>query len=481
MDRRTFVKILSALALGGGSFSPLPAPAATAPDDNGVDFDVIVVGGGVSGLAAAHLLAGRRVLVLEKEARLGGRVVSGHFRGFDYPKGTEYIGEPGPDVLAWFESLDLRPISIPSPTDAVAYEGRIHAGEKILGFLPPGRAELDYERLADTLRTLAEEGVEEALFDNPEDLRRFANLDEQSVRAWLESQNLHPLVRRLVEVENRGLFGAANGDLSFLFNVPEMAWNLFDPGADNGEGGVYTFPRGMIEVIEALEKALGDRVLKGAEVADLAVGTDDVVSVRYRLGGEERMATSRTAILTAPAPIAARITPNALPERIRKRLAAIRYSVYVTLNLFLSDRFYTDSWSVSCLDDFFVTLYDGLRTQTRKRFDDFGILGVYIAPKEAGDRSLLGLTDGEILERTLTDLEKYEPEIRSMLLGRDIQRFPYAFPVFEPGYLETLETLLGDEALEGPVMLAGDYMAYPTFEGALMSAYRAAARVGEYL
>ncbi|HEX5724113.1 MAG TPA: FAD-dependent oxidoreductase [Longimicrobiaceae bacterium] len=42
--------------------------------DPGGAYDVLVVGAGLSGLAAAHALRGRRVLVMEREARPGGRV-----------------------------------------------------------------------------------------------------------------------------------------------------------------------------------------------------------------------------------------------------------------------------------------------------------------------------------------------------------------------------------------------------------------------
>jgi glycine/D-amino acid oxidase-like deaminating enzyme len=52
--------------------------------------DTIVIGGGIAGLAAAAYLgrAGRRVLVLEKAAALGGRAVTQDHDGFRFNLGT---------------------------------------------------------------------------------------------------------------------------------------------------------------------------------------------------------------------------------------------------------------------------------------------------------------------------------------------------------------------------------------------------------
>ena len=89
-----------AVALGavGAAGAPLPAQAAeaAAPAATGTDYDCVIVGAGLSGLAAARRLtaAGRNVVVLEARDRPGGRVVnvdslSGnlHFDG-----GAEFVG-----------------------------------------------------------------------------------------------------------------------------------------------------------------------------------------------------------------------------------------------------------------------------------------------------------------------------------------------------------------------------------------------------
>lgn len=70
--------------------------------------DVVVVGGGIGGLACAVALArdGAEVVLLEAGARLGGRGASDEERGFTFNQGPHAIFEPSRAML---ESLGVRP------------------------------------------------------------------------------------------------------------------------------------------------------------------------------------------------------------------------------------------------------------------------------------------------------------------------------------------------------------------------------------
>jgi protoporphyrinogen oxidase len=302
------------------------------------------------------------------------------------------------------------------------------------------------------------------------------------VAEWLEDEEYPSIVRKLVDVENQGLFGATNRDLSFLFDVPKMSWNLCDPEEEDNES-VYTFRKGMIEVIWALERELGNRIQKGADVNRVSISKEDdeIVEVSYQQWGRAQYARARAVILATPAPITASIVASGFSEKVMASLGSIHYAPYVTLNLFLSERVWRDAWSLACLDDSFVTIYDAIRTQVSEDYDERGILGVYIPGRNARDLSILDQSDDVLVEQTLRDLEKYASGIRNKLIGQDVHRMRYAFPIFRPGYLNVLRKLEEDDSTSGPLFLAGDYMVYPILDGAIKSGLRAAEKADDFL
>ena len=79
-----------------------------------MNCDVLVVGGGVSGLAVAHDLMqrGHEVLVVERQARIGGNAISSRFDGFLMEHGPSTMNAAVPEGLDFTHELGLAPSAI---------------------------------------------------------------------------------------------------------------------------------------------------------------------------------------------------------------------------------------------------------------------------------------------------------------------------------------------------------------------------------
>jgi hypothetical protein len=89
------------------------------------------------------------------------------------------------------------------------------------------------------------------------------------------------------------------------------------------------------------------------------------------------------------------------------------------------------------------------------------------------------MTDEEILQNVYADLDKVFPGVQAQIVGYDLQRFPYAYPVMTLGAYKRLTRL--HEITQGGLLLAGDYLIYPTFEAAVESGYLAAQKATAFL
>ena len=71
--------------------------------------DVLIIGAGMAGLTAARTLAeaGRRVLVLEAQHRIGGRILTRHIGGEALELGAEFIHGHSPELWALIEEAGL--------------------------------------------------------------------------------------------------------------------------------------------------------------------------------------------------------------------------------------------------------------------------------------------------------------------------------------------------------------------------------------
>ncbi len=90
-------------------------------------YDVVIIGGGVAGLAAGSVLITSNTLLLEREKELGGRVCTHEFDGVAYELGAVLPFSP---QLAQLENHSLRMVSDTKPV-GIFFRGQLHMGASI--------------------------------------------------------------------------------------------------------------------------------------------------------------------------------------------------------------------------------------------------------------------------------------------------------------------------------------------------------------
>ncbi len=492
MNRRS---LLTSLLTGLAAWNLPSLAKVRAEDENGLD--AIVIGGGVSGLTAAWLLAKDdfNVTLLEGQNIVGGRAVSGRFGGWSYAKGTEYLGKPEGVFKAMIDELGLTPVEIPFPMDMAYRKGRFisGAGQKVEYLVNEGGLNA-YNRF---LKTLQEVGTGYSHVPDHDPKGPLARLDHITCRQWFEEMDLPPVYHRVYNVMARGLFGANIDEISALGAFEEIAFDfqgeeeledmsdVWDAAAEISNSGSYAFLTGITEVTDGLAAALGKRVRTGARVTYVEGSDDEGYEVTYVDAlGKEPTAQADAVVIATPAPVTLEIAGDALSREQRDILRQIPYAPYITVAFYSDEPIFDKAFDLALPDGWFLTdLYDSTWIQRHldPRAAQFkgAVSSAYIGPTGYSQSEFLDLSDAEIVRRSLREMERVSPGAAKKVTGHDVQRYTYAYPVTTPGAFARLTRL--HKTMTGGLQLAGDGVVYPTFQTAIAAGELAADRVDEFL
>ncbi|GAA2711015.1 MULTISPECIES: protoporphyrinogen oxidase [Streptomyces] len=296
---------------------------------------VVVIGGGISGLAAAHRLleGGVRVTVLEASGRVGGKLLAGDVAGMPVDLGAESVLARRPEAVDLARAVGLGDaLRQPSATAAIWSRG-------VLRPLPTGHM----MGVPGDLGALAASGVLSA-----EGLARVARDEELppaelgedvAIGAYVAERMGREVVDRLVEPLLGGVYAGDAYRISLRSAVPQ----LFEAAKAHGS---LTAAVRALQARAAAAPAPGGPVFVGVEggVGRLPLAVADAVRAR---GGEISLNTSvhdlrwtgevwevhssdwtmeaDAVVLAAPAPEAARILRAAAPAASAD-LAGVEYA-----------------------------------------------------------------------------------------------------------------------------------------------------------
>ena len=272
--------------------------------------DVVVVGAGFSGLAAARRLAaeGRSVIVLEARERVGGRTDNTSIAGGRAIAeiGGEYVGPTQDRILALAKAVGVATFPVYNAGSNV----QIAAGQRSL--YPAATAIPTDPEMQQALGVLLSldllaKQVGVAAPWKHEKARRY---DGQTLAQWLAPKGITPRGMTLVNASCQSVWGADASDLSLLYvllytaaagnskNAGSMIRLLSTPGGAQERRLVG----GSVVVARKVAAALGSRVVLGAPVRRIAQHADGVTVTADGL-----TVHAKQAIVAVPPVLAARI------------------------------------------------------------------------------------------------------------------------------------------------------------------------------
>jgi monoamine oxidase len=329
---------------------PLPAAAVQRR------ADVLVVGAGIAGLAAARALqrAGiEDIALLELEDAPGGNSRGHQLDGRRCPLGAHYLpvpAEPAHEVLEWLHELGLMTRhagrSVPderhlchSPQERLFIDGAWHEG--VLPPAEPGSATLrQYQAFAREVAAAQRLGFALPTRRAPW-TPTHAALDAQTFAAWLDQRGFgDPRLRWYLDYACRDDYGAPAAEVSAWAGLHYFAsrHGFHAPGDESGErDAVFTWPEGNAWLTEHLAAPQRGRLHVGRTVLQLREARHAVELLAIdEASGRAEAWHARAAIVSVPLFVAARILESP-PAALGAALALQRRSPWLVANLLLRE------------------------------------------------------------------------------------------------------------------------------------------------
>jgi oxygen-dependent protoporphyrinogen oxidase len=444
----------------------VPRPLKLSAYEDAGSVDVAVVGGGLSGLTAAHYLKDKSVVVLEKEDHGGGRTYRDKLERWSYSVGAVYTVKPFGILPKLFGDLGINPIQLKEPIHNYWTKDGI-----IVNWLSPeGLAKLardddDRKKLAALwakLEDFEKDGKITIPFEES-DPKTLAEYDKVSFHDYL-TKNFGAHAAELGDHYARDVFGTGAKDVSAAAGMLYLSAEA---------GPAYSWPGGLGVIAAAEAKELGDKVRTGALVEQVSQDKDGA-TVFYRKDGKLFKLRAKAVVMALPNFIGRRLIDGLSKEKLAA-MRQVNYSVYTVIPVEFKTPVYQEAFvlwapNMAISDLTFAggdRLVSGVPPLAGQMAEIYWPMGATPAR-----RKLLPMTDAELIKAAFADMDRMLPGASSKAQAKRVIRWGHAMPILFPGYLTKVEPALRKP--EGRLFFAGVDTQAPAIEGAMYAGYEAA-------
>jgi protoporphyrinogen oxidase len=360
-------------------------------------YDIVIVGGGASGLSAAYFLRAHNFLVLEKEPQWGGNATLEEYQGQTFSTGSafDYKGTAS-EQLAREIGLAPLPINCPDPT--------IVNGKWVADTWGAGLDELPYPTtVRDSFKKFRTEMLALAADKNQ------TQFDGIPLTNYLKAYA--PEVKQWWDCYGPSNYGAEAIDTSTMVALDELK-DL--AGAAEHDTRV-TLPGGnavfVSKLAETLQKDHAEQMITDATIVAV-VPQKMEVHVTYIQGGALRTVAAQYVVMATPKLITARLVTG-LSDDQTDAMKSFRYCPYAVINMIFDKPVYNRAYDTWCPGSTFADMVvaDWVSLKQPGYQEKRSILTLYTPISEL-DREKLLKVEGcrRISANALRDFHKLLPE-----------------------------------------------------------------------
>jgi phytoene dehydrogenase-like protein len=476
------------------------------------DVSVVIVGGGIAGLAAAWRLRDAGLsdfVLLELESVAGGTARSGSTPLVGYPWGAHYVPAPFKEDQALVKLLDEMGVLdgrdadgepvvreeflCRDPQERIFYRGRWYEG-LYLSVAATGEDRRQMESFRAEMRRWSEWRDARGRFAFAIPIARGSDdadvtaLDRVSMAEWLDGRGYtSPRLRWYVEYACRDDYGTSLEQTSAWAGVFYFTSRVDEEGGDAQP--LVTWPEGNGRLVEHLRSRAAEQIRLGVPAVDVRPAGDGSSSRVDVVAFDTTRNTpvgfrARRVIVACPRFVAAKIVAP-LRDDPPSYLGDFEYGSWTVANLSLRDRPATPPLNFPpCWDN---VLYEspslGYISATHQALIDYGptVWTWYYPVIEDDSRTarakLLSASREDWTEIALSDLEIAHREIRTLVDRVDVMRWGHAMIKPRPGFVWSEGRRRAAEPLGGVHFAHTDLSGVALFEEALFHGVRAAEEV----